>query len=571
MISRLVTFLIAIALFAPRAARAQAGCDALPPSSDFTVELVSIADGWPFDIVVDKDLKVYWVERLGAFKVWDPVSKAVTVIKQFDVMSTNFSGFFGDVETGLEGLAFDNKFAVNHWIYIWYAVSNGAATQHKLGPSYKLSRFTMTANNTQVDMASERVLLEMPIFAQCCHFGGDLRMSKDGLLYLSVGDNIHFSYTGTGEARAYAGDGDYSDPRSTSSNTNDLRGKILRIKPIAFPDADHPLPGAGTTYTIPGGNLKDTWATTEKDKVRPEIFSMGHRNPFSLGVHPDKPWLVVGEAGGDNPDEGDDEINIVTKPGNFGWPFLNGDNQTYLPDFWTGESYDPEAHLQALDNNSQYNTGAKKLPPAVGSAISVSHGAVAMPMSCHGVTWGWVDYDSTTSSKTKWPPYLRGKAIVSGYGNGNINVATVDSAGRVTKLETLFNTYFGGSNMNFNYNVLRATQGPDGAFYVGRGHGIGFSHDNACRIYKVSYHGACAKSAGVNPAPARKLIGRLQSVAHLGRTPVDLPPGIRRAEAFDVAGRKVWEARRAAAAEDAEEIIPSSVPRGMLEIRYFSE
>jgi cytochrome c len=572
MVSRLVLLFVFIAAMGlPRRAHAQVGCDALPPSSDFTVELISVADGWPFDIVVDRDLKVYWVERFGAFKVYDPGTKGVTLIKQFDVMATNFGGFFGDVESGLEGLAFDVHFADNHWIYMWYATANGAMSPHKIGPSYKLSRFTLIANNTQVDAASEKIILEMPIFAQCCHFGGDLRMGRDGLLYLSTGDNVHYSYTGTGEARAYDPSNDYSDPRNTSSNTNDLRGKILRIKPIPFPDSDHPAPGVGTTYTIPAGNLKDTWATAEKDKVRPEIYTMGHRNPFSMGVHPEKPWLVVGEAGGDNPGDGDDEINVVTKPGNFGWPFLNGDNQSYIPEFWDSEGYDPSAHAAALTNSSTFNTGAHTLPPAVGSAISVRHGAMAMPMTCHGVTWGWVDYDSTSSSKSKWPPYLKGKVIVSGYSNANVNVATVDSAGNVTKVQTLFNTAFGGNNMNFNWDVLRATQGPDGAFYVGRGHGITFSKDGACRIFKVSYKGPCSKIAGINRARMEKLVAKEYAVVHLGETEIDLAPGIRRVEAFDVKGGKVWEARRSTASGDAKEIIPAGVARGMLQLRYFAD
>src|SRR4051812_27779290 len=108
-----------LALAAPSRPRAQ--CESLPPASDFKAEKIADAPGWPYDIVVDKDLKVYWVERLGAFKVWDPATKVVTTIKQFQVLSTDYAGFT-DVENGLEGLAFDNNFSSTHWIYMWYTV-----------------------------------------------------------------------------------------------------------------------------------------------------------------------------------------------------------------------------------------------------------------------------------------------------------------------------------------------------------------------------------------------------------------------------------------------------------------
>ncbi|MDB5047062.1 MAG: cytochrome c class, partial [Fibrobacteres bacterium] len=348
----------ALLAFAATPARLSAQCDALPAAADFKAEKIADAPGWPYDIVVDKDLKVYWVERLGDFKVWDPVTKAVTVIKHFQALNTDYAGFT-DVENGLEGLAFDNNFSSTHWIYMWYTVyaAKGTFTKGNLGPTVRLSRFTLKNNNTEVDAASEKPIFEHKIFAQCCHFGGDLKMSKDGLLYLSTGDNINYNYTGTGIARAFDESIINGDPRNTSSNTNDTRGKILRIKPINFPDTETPAIGVGSTYEIPAGNLKEVWNTTEKDKVRPEIYSMGHRNPFTISVHPDKPWVAIGEANGDNPDFGDDEINLVTKPGNFGWPFLIGNNQLYIPSFWTNRT-DAAKNPASYTNESTRNTGA---------------------------------------------------------------------------------------------------------------------------------------------------------------------------------------------------------------------
>ncbi len=550
-----------LAMTAP--SRVNAQCDALPPATDFKAEKIADAPGWPYDIVVDKDLKVYWVERMGAFKVYDPATKVVTTIKQFQVLSADYAGFT-DVENGLEGLAFDLDFASTHWIYMWYTAyaAKGTFTKGNLGPTVRLSRFTLKNNNMEVDAASERPIFEHKIFAQCCHFGGDLKMSKDGLLYLSTGDNINYNYTGTGVARAFDESIINGDPRNTSSNTNDTRGKILRIKPIPFPDAQTPAIGVGTTYEIPAGNLKDVWTSTEKDKVRPEIYSMGHRNPFSISVHPTKPWVAIGEANGDNPDEGDDEINLVTKPGNFGWPFLIGNNQLYIPNFWTNRT-DAAKNPASYTNESKWNTGAKTLPPAVGSLYSVKHGINALPIQCYGVTWGFVDYDPMLNSKVKWPPYLKDKLLVSGYGTTPVKVATLDANGAVTKTENLFNS------ADFTTDILRATQGPDGAFYVTRGDGISFAASSVCKIYKVSYIGSCAT---VSTRPADEQIARQAAmrpkIANLGTTEVTLPAGISVVSAFDTQGKKVWEAARGAENGNVVKQLPATLSKGMLELRY---
>ena len=549
-------------------------CTALPPTSDFTVEQIAVASGWPYDIVGLKDGRVFWIERLGAFKVYDGATKAITTIKTFETFSAKNANVFGDVENGLEGMALDPNFAVNHWVYIWYAVplsKVGSVSQHNLGPIIRLSRFTLKTNDTQVDDASEKTIFEHKIYAQCCHMGGAMKMTEDGTLYLSTGDNIHYNYTGTGTARAFDEANAYGDPRSTSSNTNDTRGKILRIKPIAFADAQTPAPGVGTTYTIPAGNLKETWDTPEKDKVRPEIYSMGHRNPFSISIHPDKPWVGIGEANGDNPDDGDDEINIVTKAGFQGWPFIIGANQNYIPSFWSGRGYNPSSFAATgITNDSKHNTGAKTLPPATGAVISVKHGGMQMPINCHGLVWGWVKYDPANPNKGKLPPYLQNKLLVSGYGTADLRAATVDDNGKVTKIEVLFPSAFGNSNGGFTTDVLRGTQGADGAFYVGRGQGISFSATTACKIFKISYKGECSTvSTRPTEAQIQKIVSGRQAISHMGATEISIPAGIKRVSAYDMAGKKVWETARASDEGLSTASIPASVPSGALKLRFF--
>ena len=100
---------------------------------------------------------------------------------------------------------------------------------------------------------------------QCCHTGGSIDWDRDGNLYLSTGDNTSPRATLYAPIDERPGRGPW-DAQKSSGNTNDLRGKILRI----HPEADG-------TYTIPEGNLfpKGT------PKTRPEIYHHGPPQPVS--------------------------------------------------------------------------------------------------------------------------------------------------------------------------------------------------------------------------------------------------------------------------------------------------
>jgi cytochrome c len=551
--------------------RAQS-CDVMPPQSDFAIEEIGTAPGMAMDIAAAKDGRIFWVERYGAFKVWNPDTKAVATIKTFDVLHTSpgANQYFLAVETGVEGLALDPDFAVNHWIYLRYAppVSKlGTLSAHALGPIERLSRFTLKNGDKEVDMTTEKVLLDIKHYAQCCHFGGDLEMGSDGNLWMSTGDNIHYNYT---NVNPYDEANPYSDVRSTSANTNDLRGKVLRIRPIRFPDTETPAPGIGTTYEIPEGNLFPVGTALS----RPEIYTMGHRNPFSLGVHPDpdKHWLAIGEAGGISANGGEDEVNVTAKPGFFGWPFLAGNQGAYNRASYQGPT-DPFANPAAIPNDSKYNTGAKILPPSIPATVSIKTAPFKIPNNCLGVTWGWIKHDPMLNSKAKWPAFLAGKVIISTYEVSDVMVGTVDAAGKLTRLDKLFTA------SAFTTDVMRAVQGADGAFYVARGDGLNFNQSSVSRIYRVAYKGTCVTvSTRPDAARLKALTSRSMRVSHInhmgGETAVTLPAGINRVEAYGTDGRLVWSAERSGEANtdtDAMRVIPASVRGGILQLRFFQD
>ena len=287
----------------------------------------------PMEIDIATDGRVFIVEWAGAIKIWEPETNQTRVIGWLPVEK--------DIEDGLLGLALDPNFDQNSWLYIYYSpVTEGS----KLN---RLSRFAY--DGQMIDMDSEIAILEIPVQrVQCCHSGGSVQFDKDGLLYLSTGDN-------SGGNRDHA-DPDYrrmADQGRTSANTNDLRGKILRIKPE--PDG---------TYSIPKGNLFEA-----DDLHRGEIWSMGHRNPFRISIDDSTGWVYWGDVG-PGLDGGWDEFNQAQKPGFYGWPLFTGYNDAY-PLYHLAEQDYVEPNAAAPLNVSPYNTGAQELPAARPAWITV--------------------------------------------------------------------------------------------------------------------------------------------------------------------------------------------------------
>ena len=84
------------------------------------------------------------------------------------------------------------------------------------------------------------------------------------------------------------------------------------------------------TYTVPAGNLFPGGTGG-----LPEIYVMGARNPYRIFVDKDRnDWLFWGEVGPDAGTAGTqgpvgmDEINLTKSPGNYGWPYFSGKNNS---------------------------------------------------------------------------------------------------------------------------------------------------------------------------------------------------------------------------------------------------
>ncbi len=390
-----------------------------------TVLASDLTEPMEFDIFPNG--KVLLIERRGALKLFNPNTEMLNVAAKMDV--------FNGEEDGLMGLAIDPNYSKNNWIYLYYSSPTESVNQ--------LSRFIFRGDS--LDRASEKVVLKVGTQRdECCHTGGSLCFSPEGFLFLSTGDNSNpFDSEGYAPIDQRPGRSPW-DAQKSSANTNDLRGKILRIKVLD-----------DGTYLCPAGNLFNENEkhitsvgpkTTEIGESRPEIYVMGCRNPFRISVDPRRKLLFWGEVGPDagEPDtargpQGHDEVNRARAAGNFGWPHFVGNNKPYRRHDFLTKKNGPFFDAANPQNLSPNNTGLKNLPPAQPAMIWYPYGTSSeFPMVGVGgrnAMAGPVYYCDEYPAATRFPKYVDGKLITYDWMRGWMMLASLDSLGNLANLE----------------------------------------------------------------------------------------------------------------------------------------
>ena len=480
--------------------------------------------GEPIDMAVLPDGKVLTTARNGDIRLTDPDAGTTKVVTTVPV--------YNNSEDGLQTITLDPQFETNKWVYLYYA-------PRTMEPPYVRTTPTGSAPNTvpagqdpatywdqwkgynqltrakwddakgSLDMATEQVIIKVEVQrGQCCHVAGDVDFDADGNVYLATGDNTPASTPG---ANGFAPNNDAPgmnpgfDSRRGAGNTNDLRGKILRI--AVQPDG---------SYTIPAGNL----FAPGTDKTRPEIFAMGVRNPFRMDVDPDTNSVTWGDYG---PDAGapsaergplgyvEWQTTAIDRPINAGWPYCTGNQFNYNE--WNYATATPGPWFDCAAgarNNSRWNTGLASVPPATPATLYYGDNNTHQPWpeltdfspaGGQGPMGGPVyHFDPDNPSTTKFPAYWDDKAFFAEFSQDYLAVFDVQWPNGPVDHITHFlpNAALETNGQPITDSPIDIEFGPDGSLYV-LDYGDGFFRANPdAGLYRIDY------SPG-NKAPTAKI------------------------------------------------------------------
>ncbi len=176
---------------------------------------------------------------------------------------------------GLLDVVVDPRFASNRLVY--WSYSEAAADGDANGTAVARARLDGAPGAERLAEVAV-VFRQLPKVASKLHFGSRLVFGSDGRLFIALGDR-------------------FSRKDDAQTLDNHL-GKIVRIEADGKVPADNPLVGRAGT--------------------RPEIWSWGHRNVQGAAIHPATGDLWATEHG----PQGGDELNLVQRGGNHGWPVI---------------------------------------------------------------------------------------------------------------------------------------------------------------------------------------------------------------------------------------------------------
>src|SRR5256886_7045162 len=262
----LLITLSALACSHPSTGKGAGEIESSPQSqTSFKVETVVENVQIPWSIVWAPDGRMIFTERPGRVRVYENAKLRPEPL--FVVPDVEPKG-----ESGLMSIALHPQFASNHLLYLSYAYNAN-------GKQVRVVRYRETPNG----FTDRKVIVENIPAAQF-HAGCRLRFGPDGKLYITTGD---------------------ATQRELAQHLDTLAGKTLRLNDDGTVPTDNPFVGQAN--------------------ARPEIWTYGNRNAQGIDFQPGTNLLFEtehGPSGFDGPGGGD-EVNIIERGKNYGWPVIH--------------------------------------------------------------------------------------------------------------------------------------------------------------------------------------------------------------------------------------------------------
>lgn len=237
------------------------------PRSDIVVETVAEGLVHPWAIAFLPDGRMLVTERPGRMRI-------VTVEGQVSAPIEGVPKVFAQGQGGLLDVVLAPEFQSSGTIYFSYS-----EPREDGGNGTSVARARLVEEDGRARLEDVQVIFrQLPSYPANVHFGSRIVVAPDGKLFITLGERFQMQY---------------------AQDLSRHWGKVVRINPDGSVPEDNPFDG--------------------REDARPEIWSYGHRNPQAAGLHPEtgELWIV------DHGPRGGDEINVVRKGLNYGWPVIN--------------------------------------------------------------------------------------------------------------------------------------------------------------------------------------------------------------------------------------------------------
>ena len=253
-----------------------------------------VAKGWqsPWGLAFIDEYRIILTEKSGSIFLYNLQSKDKQKLYQVEGLYTQGQGGLLDVAI--------HQLDEQTWAYFTYSKVTNSATEK--GTATSLARAKLHIQGQKIRLSDWQELLTSDfINDKNRHFGSRITFDDKGHVFFSIGDR---------------------GQRDSSQDLQSLAGVIIRLR------LDGSIPKDNPFITTP--------------QAHDEIYSHGHRNPQGLFFDVQQQQLYSSEHG----PRGGDEINLITKGANYGWPIVSHGKEYWGP-FAVGEATEKEGYESA--------------------------------------------------------------------------------------------------------------------------------------------------------------------------------------------------------------------------------